>query len=143
MTTGSRKKNWAIMRGMTIGKLADATGVHLETIRYYERIGLMPEPGRTAGGYRSYGVEHVRRLSFIRRARELGFGVQEVRMLLALAEPGHASCSAVRELTTTHLGDVRRKIADLSRLERILATTVDQCAGDKAPICPVLEMLSD
>lgn len=102
------------MRGLTIGKLAGAAGVHLETIRYYERIGLMPEPGRTTGGYRSYGAEHARRLSFIRRARELGFGIEDIKALLALAEPGHTSCADVKTLTMTHLDDVRAKILDPS-----------------------------
>lgn len=128
---------------MTIGKMANAAGVHLETVRYYERIGLMPEPGRTASGYRSYGVEHARRLSFIRRARELGFGTEEIRALLNLAKPGRASCAEVRALTVTHLDDVRAKISDLRRLERILAGTVDQCCGAETPACPVLDMLSD
>jgi len=130
------------MRGLTIGKLATATGVHLETVRYYERIGLMPEPARTAGGYRSYGADHTRRLSFIRRARELGFGIGEIKALLALAEPGHISCADVKTLTLTHLDDVRAKISDLRRLESILTRTVDRCSGAEAPICPVLDMLS-
>ena len=129
--------------GLTIGKLADAAGVHLETVRYYERIGLMPEPARTASGYRSYGVEHTRRLSFIRRSRELGFGIEEIKTLLALAKPGHTSYADVRSLTIAHLDDVRAKISDLRRLERILASTVDQCSGDKTPACPVLDMLND
>lgn len=131
------------MRGLTIGKLAEATGVHLETVRYYERIGLVPAPARTAGGYRSYGSEHARRLSFIRRARELGFGIEDIKALLTLAEPGHGSCTDVRTLTMTHLDDVRAKISDLQKLERILAKTVDQCSGVETPICPVLDMLSD
>jgi len=130
-------------RGLTIGKLAGAAGVHLETVRYYERIGLMPKPARTASGYRSYGVEHARRLSFIRRARELGFGIEEIKALLALTEPEHTSCADVRSLTLAHLGDVRAKIADLRRLERILASTVDRCSGDRTPACPVLDMLND
>jgi MerR family transcriptional regulator, mercuric resistance operon regulatory protein len=129
-------------RGLTIGKLADAAGVHLETVRYYERIGLMPEPGRTAGGYRSYGAGHARRLSFIRRARELGFGIEEIKTLLELAEPGHAPCADVRALTMTHLANVRDKISDLRRLESILTKTVDQCSGDGTLACPVLDMLS-
>ncbi|QCI63992.1 MerR family transcriptional regulator [Phreatobacter stygius] len=131
------------MRGLTIGKLADAAGVHLETVRYYERIGLMAEPGRTAGGYRIYGAEHARRLSFIRRGRELGFGIEDIRALLALAEPGHRSCADVKALTMTHLDDVRTKISDLRRLEVILTKTVDQCSGGETPTCPVLDMLSD
>ena len=131
------------MRGLTIGKLADAAGVHLETIRYYERIGLMPEPARMASGYRSYGVEHSRRLSFIRRARELGFAVAEIRTLLALAEPGHRSCADVQLLAVVRLRDVRAKISDLRRLQRILARTIHQCSGDATPACPVLDMLNE
>lgn len=131
------------MRSLTIGKLAELAGVHLETIRYYERIGLMPEPGRTPGGYRSYGGGHVQRLSFIRRSRELGFGIEEIKALLALAEPGQTSCAEVRVLTMAHLDDVRTKIADLRRLESILAETVDQCSGNNTPACPVLDMLGD
>ncbi|GLS17822.1 MerR family transcriptional regulator [Labrys miyagiensis] len=130
------------MKGLTTGKLADAAGVHLETVRYYERIGLMPEPGRTGGGYRSYGTEHVRRLSFIRRARELGFSIDEIRTLLAMTQPGHASCADARALTMTHLDDVRAKISDLLKLERILAATVEMCSGDVTPACPVLDMLA-
>lgn len=130
------------MRDLTIGKIARATGVHLETVRYYERIGLMPEPVRTAGGYRSYGSEHVRRLSFIRRARELGFGIKDIKALLALVQPSDASCATVKTLTSAHLDDVRAKISDLRRLESILARTVDQCSGGVSPTCPVLDMLS-
>lgn len=130
------------MRDLTIGKIARATGVHLETVRYYERIGLMPEPVRTAGGYRSYGSEHVRRLSFIRRARELGFGIKDIKALLALVRPSEASCTTVKTLTSAHLDDVRAKISDLRRLESILARTVDQCSGGVSPTCPVLDMLS-
>lgn len=132
-----------VMRSLTIGKLAELAGVHLETIRYYERIGLMPEPGRTPGGYRSYGDGHVQRLSFIRRARELGFGIEKIKTLFALAEPGQVSCAEVRALTVAHLNDVRAKISDLRRLEKILSQTADQCSGAKTPICPVLDMLQD
>ena len=139
---GLKRKKRLIMRILTIGKLADLTDVHLETIRYYERIGLMPEPGRTPGGYRSYGDGHVQRLAFIRRSRELGFNIEEIKMLLTLAEPGQASCAEVRALTMVHLEDVRAKIADLRRLESILADTVDQCSGNVTPACPVLEMLT-
>ena len=130
------------MRGVTIGKLAGTSGVNLETVRYYERIGLIPEPGRTRSGYRSYGSEHVRRLSFIRRARELGFSIEEIRNLLALDQPSLASCADVRALTMVHLDGVRAKIADLQRLENILADTVEKCSGAVTPTCPVLDMLT-
>ena len=139
---GLKWKSDEIMKGMTTGKLAGAAGVHLETVRYYERIGLMPAPGRTGSGYRSYGAEHLRRLSFIRRARELGFSIEEIRALLAMAEPGNASCAEVRALTMAHLDEVRAKISDLRRLERILATTVEMCSREATPACPVLDMLA-
>jgi MerR family transcriptional regulator, mercuric resistance operon regulatory protein len=129
------------MRGLTIGRLAEQTGVNLETVRYYERIGLMPEPGRTEGRHRNYGPEHSRRLSFIRRSRELGFSIGEIRALLALASPGDVSCAKVKEIAEGHLADVRAKLADLGKLEAILAGAVARCTGDAAPACPVLDIL--
>lgn len=129
-------------RGLTIGRLATLSGVNLETIRYYERIGLMPEPDRTEGGHRLYEADHRRRLTFIRRARELGFSIDEIRALLDLARPQRRSCEEVRAITAAHLDDVRAKIADLVRLEAVLAETVSRCADDgAAPSCPVLEVL--
>ncbi len=129
------------MRGLTIGKLAAAAGVNLETIRYYERIKLLPAPPRTAGGHRSYGQEHARRLMFIRRARELGFSVEEIRALLALAGPGPAPCAKVRRIATAHLASVHAKLADLARLEAVLAATIARCSDERNLTCPVLEML--
>ena len=130
------------MRPLTIARLAAASGVNLETVRYYERIGLMPEPARTAKGYRSYGEEQVRRLSFIRRAREIGFSIGEIRELLVLGEPGRASCAAVQTLTAAHLAEIRAKIADLGKLEAILAGALERCRMEAAPACPVLDMLA-
>ena len=130
------------MRPLTIAKLAEASGVHMETVRYYERIGLMPKPSRTASNYRSYGPEHVERLSFIRRARETGFSIGEINELLVLAEPGRASCTEVQTLTAAHLGEVRAKIADLSKLEAILASALERCLSEPAPVCSVLGMLA-
>ncbi|MBG0796811.1 helix-turn-helix domain-containing protein [Methylocystis sp. L43] len=130
------------MQPLTIGRLAATTGVKLETVRYYERIELMPPPARTASGHRAYEQAHVRRLAFIRRARELGFSIEQIRALLALAEPSRASCAEVREIARTHLDDVRAKLADLTKLERILGATIARCSGDLAPSCPVLDMLA-
>ncbi|MGJ0507667.1 MAG: MerR family transcriptional regulator [Methylocystis sp.] len=127
---------------LTIGQLAAAAGVNLETVRYYERIKLMPPPARTAGGYRAYERAHICRLAFIRRARELGFSIEQIRALLALAEQSRASCADVREIARTHLNEVRAKLADLARLEGILAETISRCSGDSAPPCPVLNMLA-
>ena len=130
------------VRGLTIGGLASAAGVNLETVRYYEGIGLMPTPARTAGGHRAYdAADHVRRLTFIRRARELGFSIEDIRALLNLAEPSQASCVEVRDIARAHLDSVRAKLADLTRMERLLSKTVEQCSGEAVPICPVLDVL--
>jgi MerR family mercuric resistance operon transcriptional regulator len=131
-----------ISRGFTIGKLAKASGVNLETIRYYERIGLMPEPGRTEAGHRQYEDHHRRRLVFVRRGRELGFSLEEIRALLDLAEPQRRSCDEVQKIAGNHLVSVRAKIGDLARLEALLTATVDRCAAHaEAPACPVLNLL--
>ncbi len=130
------------MRTITIAALAKASGVHLETVRYYERVGLMPEPQRAVNGYRNYRPEHVKRLSFIRRAREIGFSIDAIRDLLALAEPGRASCAEVQTLTAARLAEVRAKIADLRKLEAILADAVERCSTEIAPVCPVLDLLA-
>src|SRR5690349_21564099 len=101
---------------LTIGALAKATGTKVVTIRYYEQVGLLPSPPRTSGNYRSYGHEHLDRLRFIRRCRELGFTLEQVRELLALAEQRDRDCCAVDQIAQTHLTTVERKIADLQRL---------------------------
>jgi MerR family mercuric resistance operon transcriptional regulator len=127
---------------LTIGKLADAAGVNLEPVRYYERIGLMPPPGRSAGGHRVNDEEHLSRLTFIRRARELGFGIDAIRSLLALATSREkVPYAEVRVIAAAHLEQVRAKVADLARLEAILVQAVDQCQGDNAVSCPVLDAL--
>lgn len=122
--------------------LARRTGCNLETIRYYEKIDMMPEPPRTASGYRVYDETHVARLRFILRARELGFSIEEIRGLLALVDGGTQTCAEVKALTEQHLTDVRAKIADLKRIEKVLATTAAQCSGEQVPECPVLEALA-
>ncbi|TLG71872.1 helix-turn-helix domain-containing protein [Methylocystis sp. B8] len=129
------------MRPFTIGQLAAAAGVNLETVRYYERIKLMPQPARTASGHREYEEGHVQRLVFIRRARELGFSIEQIRTLLALAEPSRSSCAEVREVAATHLDDVRAKLADLTKIEQILAETVARCSNGATPLCPLLGIL--
>ncbi len=130
---------------LSIGGLSQRTSVNIETIRYYERIGLMDKPPRTTGGHRSYAMGDVNRLRFIRRARELGFGIEDIRTLLLLSERGHASCAEAREVAAAHLADVRAKQNDLAKLETILSKTVSQCdarsAGEVTPLCPVLEVL--
>jgi MerR family transcriptional regulator, mercuric resistance operon regulatory protein len=127
--------------GITIGELSRLTGVHIETIRYYERIKALPKPPRTAAGRRAYNPTHVRQLAFIKRARELGFSPEDVHKLLQLGGPERAPCRQVRDIASVHLNDIRAKIADLRRLERLLAKTVAQCTGSTAPECPVLAIL--
>ncbi|PPD15172.1 MAG: MerR family transcriptional regulator [Methylobacterium sp.] len=129
-------------RGLRRAKLAERTGCNLETIRYYEKIGMMRDPPRTASGYRVYDESDVRRLRFILRARELGFAIEEIRGLLELVDGGTQTCAEVKKRTERHLADVRAKIADLQRIERVLATTASQCSGEDVPECPVLDALT-
>jgi MerR family mercuric resistance operon transcriptional regulator len=128
--------------GLTRGRLSKLTGCNIETIRYYERAGLMPKPRRGANGYRLYGAGDVRRLSFIRRSRELGFSLEEIRGLLKLVDGGGQSCGEVRDMTLAHADDIHAKIADLRRMERILKEMASKCEGDDIPECPILEALA-
>ena len=127
--------------GMPIGELSRRIGVHIETIRYYEKIKMLPTPGRTGGGHRVYGPQQARILAFIRRGRELGFTLDEIRALLDLGGPGQASCADVRAIAKRDLEDIRAKINDLTKLERLLGRTVARCSGRKVPDCPVLDIL--
>ena len=126
---------------LTIGKLSELTRVNIETIRYYEKIKVLPIPSRAENGRRLYGPVERRILAFVRRARELGFSLDEVRALLRLGGPEKASCREVQEIAAHHLDDIRTKINDLRKLERLLAKTVAQCTGTTAPECPVLDIL--
>jgi MerR family mercuric resistance operon transcriptional regulator len=126
---------------MPIGELSRLTGVKIETIRYYERIKMLPAPPRTPSGRRVYGSHEARILAFVRRARELGFSLDEIRTLLRLGGPEKASCREVREIAAHHLEDIRAKLGDLKKLERLLAKTVARCSGKMAPDCPVLDIL--
>lgn len=128
-------------RALSIGDLAAASRARITTIRYYERIGLLPSPGRTGGGHRSYAEEHLRRLVFIRRAREIGFGIEQVRLLLALSRPTHASCAEVRRLAARHLEEIRARIRQLQHVESTLADTIAHCSGEQGVPCPVLSFL--
>lgn len=127
---------------MTIGALSQRTGCNIETIRYYERIGIMPKPPRTQGGHRLYAAAHLKRLAFIRRSRELGFGLEQVRDLLRFVDGGRYTCSQVKAITVEHLDEVRARMKDLKRLEKVLKTMASQCNRGKVPQCPVIEALS-
>jgi Cu(I)-responsive transcriptional regulator len=133
------------MTGMrlSIGELSKATGVKVVTIRYYEQIGVMPEPPRTEGSYRAYNQDHLRLLHFIRRCRSLGFTLDQVRELLRLSSEKAKACSQVDEITKQHLHDIEEKIADLTRLAVELRHISDCCRGDRLIAnCRIVEALS-
>ncbi len=127
---------------LTIGDLARATATKVETVRYYERIGLLPAPARTSGNYRAYGPDHLNRLSFVRRARDLGFSIEQVRELLGLADDRERSCEAVDAIVREHLAAVARKIADLAALRRELDGLVSRCRCGTIAECRIIEALS-
>jgi DNA-binding transcriptional MerR regulator len=127
---------------LTIGRLGRATGTKIETIRYYEKIGLLPAPRRTSGNYRSYAAEHLQRLGFIRRARELGFSIEDVRELLKLAAHGEQPCEDVDKLVERHLETTEKKIEALTRLRRELRGTLASCKGGRIAECRVIQALS-
>ena len=127
---------------MTIGELARGTGTKVETIRFYEKIALLPAPARTAGNYRSYGPKHLNRLSFIRRARDLGFSLDQVRALLGLSDQRDRPCEAIDAIAREHLIEVERKIADLQALRRELDSMVSQCGCGTVAECRIIEALS-
>ena len=134
----------ALSAGIQIGQLSKRTACNIETIRYYERIGMLPPPARTVGRYRIYNTADARRLAFIRRARELGFTLNEIRTLLALsANDSSAPCPDVRELAERHQAEVRAKIADLQAMEHVLADAVRCCVAGETAGCPIIDTLSD
>ncbi|HYE49609.1 MAG TPA: helix-turn-helix domain-containing protein [Azospirillaceae bacterium] len=132
--------------GLTIGALAGRTGSNVPTIRYYEQIGLLPKADRKPGGHRTYGDDALRRLAFIRRCRDFGFSIEQVRALVALVDDPGRNCFEARDLAQAHLDTVRRKLAELRDLERSLARFVEACtiacAGGPGPDCTILEDLA-
>jgi Cu(I)-responsive transcriptional regulator len=127
---------------MNIGELARTTDTKPETIRYYEQIGLLPSPPRTAGNYRDYAANHVSRLAFTRRARELGFSIEQIRTLLTLADEREQSGEAVDVIARAHLGEIKRKIADLAALGRELELVIGQCRHGTIAECRIIEALA-
>ena len=128
---------------MKIGELSKATGTNIETIRYYERIGLLPAPARTDANYRSYGDAHRARMRFVRHSRELGFTIDEIRSLLDLSDHPERDCADADRIATAHLAQVEDKIAQLSTLREELARIVGRCRGGLAGDCRVIEALGD
>ena len=127
---------------MRISEVSTATGCNLETIRYYERIGLVPRPKRTGNGYRAYGPSDVERIRFITRGRALGFSLEEIRSLVSLAEDKTLSCREVDTLARAHLEDIRARVRELSAMARELGQTIDSCAGGQRGNCAILGVLS-
>jgi len=137
MPTTNRLRN----EGLSIGQASRHASVNLETIRYYERIGMLAAPPRTAAGHRVYGADDVRTLAFIHRAREFGFPLADIRALLAWRATGPAGCAEGRAIALRHLACIQGKIADLSRLAQMLEQAVRQCPGDGTLHCPVIKLL--
>lgn len=134
----------AAERVMPIGTLAERTGVKVETIRYYEQVGLLPPPERSQGNQRRYGRRHVERLAFIKHARDLGFAVEAIRALLRLSDNPAMACDEAHAIAVAHRDDVRRKIARLRSLEAELERIAATCSGGVAACeCAIIEALAD
>lgn len=131
------------MKPLAIGALAQATGVKVPTIRYYEEVGLLPAPDRTESNRRTYGPQAVRRLRFIRHARELGFEVDAIRQLLNLADDPHRPCGEADRIARAHLADIDFKVARLTALRTEVQRMVEQCAHGEIKDCRVIEVLAD
>ena len=125
----------------TIGGLSKKAGVNIETIRYYEKIGIMPKPPRSEGGNRLYDAEQAKRLSFIRRSRELGFPIDEIRELLKLVDEKSSTCAEIATLSQKHLDDIKAKIKDLRKIEHHMKDMLSQCSKDSAPDCAIIDVL--
>lgn len=128
---------------MKIGELAKATDTQVETIRYYERIGLLSAPDRSAANYRIYDPSHRSRLSFIRHSRQLGFTIDDIRSLLDLADHPERDCAEADSITTRHLRQVEAKISHLTRLRDELVRISGRCRGGLSADCQVIEALAD
>lgn len=129
------------MSDFTIGRLSALTGANVETVRYYEKIGLMPAPPRTEGGRRLYDGSAARRLRFIRRARNLGFSIDDIRSFLGLAD-APPTCAKAHETARRHRDAIRASIADLERLDRRLSAIMDECARTTTPDCALIDALT-
>ncbi|MFK5979106.1 MAG: helix-turn-helix domain-containing protein [Rhizobiaceae bacterium] len=129
------------MRGYAIGEMSSLTGVNIETVRYYERIGIMPKPDRTSGGNRQYNHGQLKRLSFVKKCRDLGFSLDEIRALLKMVDRHDFTCGEVHGMTVDHLATVKKKVADLRRLEKALQAMAAECNKGDVPDCPIIDTL--
>ena len=126
---------------ITIGKLSEKTGVNIETVRYYEKIGLITKPYRSEGGNRLYNMEQAKRLAFIKRCRELGFPLDTIREFLKLVDEKNFTCAEIADISQQHLEDIRAKIRDLKKIESHIKDMLSQCNKDKTPDCAFIEIL--
>lgn len=133
--------NSAIPPFLGIGELSRQTGVGIETIRYFEKIGMMPVPGRSEGGNRRYNTDHLQRLFFINRCRQIGFSQKEIKALLSMVDDKGVTCAEVHNITTEHIADIRKKIRDLTKLEKVLTKMANECSRGDIPDCPIIETL--
>lgn len=140
VTTGSREVSRST-KHQTRGVLAQRSGVKAETIRYYEKVMLLSEPDRNGGGYRVYSEDDYQRLCFIRRCRDVGFSLAEIRGLLSLVDGDQVSCEQVKHLADAHLADVAKKIGDLKKMQSTLRELSSNCSGNDVPHCPIIEAL--
>lgn len=129
---------------MTIGGLAVATATDAQTIRYYERLELLPKPRRTESNYRTYDDTYIQRIMFIKRAKEIGFSLNDIKVLLSMADGKVVGCKEVRRFAETRLSKIRAQIVNLNAMERALSELLRQCAlSEKITDCPILESLSE
>ena len=133
----------ATARGYPIGAISRETGVNIETIRYYERIELMPKPDHTIGRNRQNTHQHLKLLAFIKRSRELGFSIEEIRAMLKMVDRDGVSCGEVHAMTIEHLAAVKAKIARLQKMEQVPSAMAAVCARGDIPDCPIIETLFD
>lgn len=143
VTTGSRVGMETAKKPFSVGQMAEQTGCKVETVRYYEKEGLMPQPPRTEGGHRQYDRNHLKRLYFIRRSRELGFSIEQVRELLQYVDEPDHSCGEVRAMTVKQAREVQGKIDDLKRLQKALNDMSAKCSSRTFSIedCPIIDAL--
>ena len=128
-------------KSLPIGELARRTGVNIETIRFYEKQAILPEPVRSDSGRRLYNEDDVKRLSFSHRCRGLGFSLKEVESLLSLVDGGAYTCKEVHEITAAHAQDVKKKIRALQKMESVLDEMIEHCSKGDVPHCPIIDSL--
>jgi MerR family copper efflux transcriptional regulator len=143
LPAGARRPETTGSTAMNIGKLAEASGVSAKMIRHYESIALIPNGARSSAGYRLYGERDVHLLRFIRRARELGFSLEQIRVLLSLWQDKARASAEVKQLAQTHLDELDAKIQALNEMRATLAELAEACCGDHRPDCPILNRLAE